>query len=239
LQRELPNARSYLEVGVQYGATFEGVRFAERVGVDPFPLFDLETLPRGASVIADASDNYFEALDQEKQFDVIFLDGLHEWFQTYKDVINSLNHLTTGGVVLVDDVIPCDEISAIPSLEESYRIRMEMGSPERRWHGDVFKVLFAIHENHSDVVQCRVIIDPEGNSQAVLWRCDPLPERSVTRLAASDSYEDLSFGAAFPEGRPPSFFAGGSEEEVLQDVVSKVIGRRQLIPNAHEWDTLN
>jgi len=220
LQRGLVNASSYLEVGVQYGVTLEGVKFPERVGVDPFPMFDLKALPRGVTVHSKTSDNYFADLDIDKHFDVIFLDGLHEWFQTYKDIINSLNRLSSGGVVLIDDVIPCDEVSAIPSLEESYRIRLETSSPDRRWHGDVYKALFAMHNHHANAVIFRVIIDLEGNSQAVMWRRDTVPEKSVTLIAGHDAYDQLTYDSAFPDGLTPSFFGCGSEDEVLEEAVA-------------------
>ena len=219
LNHKLSQVNRYLEVGVQRGTTFQAVQVQYRVAVEPHPLFDLKELPERVSVFVKNSDNYFKFIAGREQFDIIFLDGLHEWFQTYKDIMNSLNHLAPGGVILIDDVIPCDEISAVPSLEESYRIRELTGSAERRWHGDVYKALFAMHDYHSSSARFRVILDPDGNSQALLWRHDPWCADHLELVAESHEYSELTFSVAFPEGRPPSFFRAGSEDEVLQEVI--------------------
>lgn len=219
LNRKLRKVERYLEIGVQRGITFQAVQVPYRVAVEPHPLFDLKTLPERVSVFVKNSDDYFESISSREQFDIVFLDGLHQWFQTYKDIINALNHLAPGGVILIDDVIPCDEVSAVPSLEESYRIRELTGSSERRWHGDVYKALFAMHEYHHSSTQFRVIFDPDGNSQALLWRHDPRYADHLEIEAKPHEYRELTFSVAFPEGRPPSFFRAGSEDEVLQEVI--------------------
>jgi len=227
LQTGMADACTYLEVGVQHGLTLEGVKIRHRVGVDPIPRFDLESLPQGTEIFVGTSDEYFASIDEEVLFDVIFLDGLHEWFQTYKDIVNSLNHLTTGGVIVVDDVVPCDEISAIPSLEESYRIRVETGSPERRWHGDVFKALFALQELHDDSVRFRVILDVQGNSQAIVWHRVQVPVKPVILAAQPEMFSELTFDTAFAGGVPPEFFGCGPEDEVLAEAASAVANQRQ------------
>lgn len=226
LSTGLTGVRSYLEVGVQGGLTLEGVKIAERVAVDPYPLFDLNQLPIGVQVHVQTSDEYFSDLPVGDRFDVVFLDGLHEWFQTYRDIINAMNHLAPGGVILVDDVIPCDEVSALPSLQESYRIREETGSPERRWHGDVYKALFAVRDHHKDAIAFRVILDLEGNSQAVMWRGHADSTGQLALTARADDYHELTYARAFPDGQSPSFFVTGSEDDVLQQVILSVATQR-------------
>jgi predicted O-methyltransferase YrrM len=56
------------------------------------------------------SDDYFKINDDK--YDIIFIDGLHEYRQVLKDIINALNNLTHTGVVLLDDVIPSNNIEA-------------------------------------------------------------------------------------------------------------------------------
>lgn len=126
IARAFPDMVSYLEVGVEKGATFENVPLRLRVGVDPSPKFDLSTLPPRADFFAGPSDSFFAQLDPAEQFDVVFLDGLHTFQQTYRDLINALEHCPRG-IILVDDVVPSDEVSAIPDLETSFAERQRRG----------------------------------------------------------------------------------------------------------------
>jgi hypothetical protein len=209
----------YLEIGVQHGSTFEGIRVPSRVAVDPYPKFHPSKLPLGVQLHSCTSDEYFRKLDPEKKFDLIFLDGLHEWFQTYRDLINSLNHLAKGGVILIDDVLPVDSISANPSQVESYKLRAAAGSSDRRWHGDVFKMLHALHDYHPELM-FRVILDTDGNSQAVVWvRNIDMHTKNFQTLATPNDYSTLTFDSAFPDGSVPYFFLPGSEQEVILDAI--------------------
>lgn len=131
----------YLEIGVAYGTTFQAVKAGRKVAVDPNPLFDTTLLPINVSVIKKSSDDFFESLDKAEKFHMIFLDGLHESNQLWRDVINSLRHLHTGGWILIDDIIPCDSISAIPNIDESYMVRGVKHSEGFPWHGDCFRIL--------------------------------------------------------------------------------------------------
>ena len=210
---------SYLEIGVQHGTTFEGVSVPNRVAVDPYPKFHPSKLPLGVEVHSCTSDAYFHELDPERKFDLIFLDGLHEWFQTYQDIVNSLNHLAKGGVILIDDVLPVDSISANPSQVESYKQRVAADSSDRRWHGDVFKTLHALHDYHSELT-FRVILDYEGNSQAVVWVQNvDVNTKIFQTLARPEDYGALTFDLAFPDGSVPYFFFAGSESEVLSEAI--------------------
>ena len=42
------------------------------------------------------SDEFFATLRRSKRFDVAFLDGLHTFDQTYRDMINTFAHLRDG-----------------------------------------------------------------------------------------------------------------------------------------------
>ena len=84
----------YLEVGVYSAETFGAVRAAEKVAVDPAFRFDI-----GAAAAADPtarfhpvpSDDYFlRRLAPGEVFDVVFLDGLHTFEQTLRDLMNTL-----------------------------------------------------------------------------------------------------------------------------------------------------
>lgn len=138
-----PNCTRYLEIGIFKGETLANVPVEFRVGVDPKPRFDLANLPEGVTVIPETSDRYFRSLRSGQNFDLIFLDGLHYAEQTFRDLWNSLHHSRETTLILVDDVFPDSDITAIPNEQES--LAMQIGSPRKRWHGDVWKTILAIN----------------------------------------------------------------------------------------------
>jgi len=69
----------------------------------------------GADFVAD-SDTFFRALESEffaslekdYKWDVIFIDGNHNAEQVFKDLNNSINHLSEDGVIFVHDILPSE-----------------------------------------------------------------------------------------------------------------------------------
>ena len=90
------NHKIYLEIGIHNGANFNSLQhpFRRKVGVDPDPLASPVTY-------RCKSDTFFE-LSPDK-YDLIFIDGLHEHKQVYKDVRNALACLSAGGTVVMHD----------------------------------------------------------------------------------------------------------------------------------------
>ena len=142
---------SYLEIGVASGTTLQSVIADKKHGVDPLPLFNIEQLPKGVTFSKMTSDGYFSSLDRNVEFDFIFLDGLHEIEQLLRDFFNSLKHLSVGGWILIDDIVPVDSISAISTIDESYRIRGVKHEEGYPWHGDCFKLLQLILLNFPQI----------------------------------------------------------------------------------------
>ena len=50
------------------------------------------------------SDDFFRI--NKNKFDVIFIDGLHEYQQAVNDIENSLGCLNENRVILLDDCLP-------------------------------------------------------------------------------------------------------------------------------------
>lgn len=168
----------YLEIGLDDGWTFVAVESEESIGVDPNPRFDLSLMSPHQRVFATTSDDFFASHDQEVKFDLVFVDGLHTAEQTLRDIRNALKVLNSGGVIVIDDVIPSDEVSAIPNHVESLRVRAASGLPGSAWHGDVFRVLGAIQ--HCEPWLNWVTVDDRAqddrrNPQTVLWRNNTTP----------------------------------------------------------------
>ena len=130
-------------------------------------MFDTRHLPAGVRVYCGTSDDFFASIGAEAVFDLVFVDGLHVFEQAYRDVINSFRHLAPAGLVLVDDVAPDDEVSAMRDQHESARRRAELGLAGQGWNGDVFVVLAILRDHHPEL-SFRVIVGP-GNEQAVVW----------------------------------------------------------------------
>ena len=75
------NCSSYLEIGCDDDLLFSKVKVKEKIGVDPV----------SGGNFRGTSDEFF---DQNKDyFDCIFIDGLHEYDQVYKDIKNSIKFL--------------------------------------------------------------------------------------------------------------------------------------------------
>lgn len=192
-------SRRYLEIGVEAGRTFRAVDANQRVGVDPRFRFEIEELESPTShLIATTSDGYFSMLrdgsvvNGPSTFDVVYVDGLHTVEQTYRDVNNALSVLAPAGVVLVDDVIPSDVYSSLLPQARAVGMRKLAHGRGEDWHGDVYKLLFLIHDFRPEL-SYRLIPGP-GNAQALVWSGGAAPRVSIVSClsdVASMDFFDL------------------------------------------------
>lgn len=180
----------YLEVGVWRGATFDKVPAARKVAVDPVFKLDPPVADRdepGSEFHEVTSDEYFAGLvGRDEQFDVVFLDGLHVYEQTLRDLMNTLDHLQPQGVVVVDDTRPPTHLTSLPDREEYFAVRDYTGESDKRWMGDIYKLVWFV-ETFCPHLTYRTIADNHG--QTVLWRKPrtDYPRRSLRQVA------DLTF----------------------------------------------
>lgn len=129
---------SYLEVGTQNPhSNFNKIKCKNKISVEPFPKFD------GIDFIG-TSDEYFNQLDKNEKFDLIFIDGLHHYEQVLKDIDNSLNHLNENGSILCHDCLP---------HTERMQLREDHGG---EWTGDVWQAMFTLMKTRNDI-KLRVI----------------------------------------------------------------------------------
>lgn len=116
------NYKSYLEVGTQDpNSNFNRITAEHKESIDPFP--------RGEVTFVGTSDEYFNSISADKQFDIIFIDGLHHSEQVLKDIENSLKHLSENGTIVCHDCLPTTE-----KMQE----RNDHGG---EWTGDVWKAI--------------------------------------------------------------------------------------------------
>jgi hypothetical protein len=164
------NNPNYLEIGVSEGATFHNVTAAQKVAVDPRFRFDVSAVEKNnpeASYHPVTSDEYFGSIIEEtEKFDVIYIDGLHTFDQTLRDFANSIAHLATGGIIVIDDVLPSSYFASIRDLDVLYKLRSAQVAPDGAWMGDVYRLVYFI-QNFYQSFSYRTIKDNHG--QLVVW----------------------------------------------------------------------
>ena len=139
----------YLEIGVRNPSdNFNHIKSNQKYSVDPGKEF-LEN-PVDFKM---TSDDFFKA--NKKQFDVIFIDGLHHYEQVQKDLINSLNVLNQDGLILIHDMLPQN-----PGQEK-------VPQSQASWTGDVWKLAVELLESKIDFVIANIdhgvgIVKPRG-----------------------------------------------------------------------------
>jgi hypothetical protein len=174
------------------------------------------------------SDRYFEVLDANVVFEIVFLDGLHTYQQTYRDLINSLRHLEARGAVIIDDVVPSDEFSAMPDLERSISEQVNRGVSDLLWHGDVFRIIPLLRDHHPEL-HFRTLVGA-GNEQTVLWKTDANHESVAVDEATLQDYGRVTYEETFAHG-VPEYFRPGSENEVLVEFQNRDVEVVRLRPD--------
>ncbi len=127
------NYTSYLEVGAQNTITgnFSKININEKISIDPYPTGPID--------FEGTSDEYFAQLDQNKKFDIIFIDGLHHAEQVLIDIKNSLKHLSENGTIVCHDCLP---------YTEKMQLREDPGG---EWTGDVWKAIAELNVSRNDL----------------------------------------------------------------------------------------
>lgn len=175
----------YLEVGVGRGITFERVPAARKVAVDPLFRFDHEAKARElpeATYHPVTSDEYFNRIiEPDDVFDVIYLDGLHVYDQTLRDLLNALEHLQPRGVIVIDDTRPPTYLASLADRELFFQLKRATGSTEKQWMGDVYRTVYFIaamcpHLSYATIAN--------NHGQTVVWRKrrDETPEMTLAEI---------------------------------------------------------
>jgi hypothetical protein len=178
-------ARTYLEIGVSAGVTFNAVEIEQRTGVDPNFVFNIAPYENETThFFSETSDNFFAGLDVNAMFDLFFIDGLHTFEQTLRDFSNAMLHSKPRSIWLIDDTEPSDVFSSLPNQKDAHRFRAASNG-DMSWHGDVFKLIFYIHD-FCPALDYRTIAG-SGNPQTLVWRSKAFP-----RVPRFDSLERIS-----------------------------------------------
>lgn len=130
---------SYLEIGIAGGKNFSQVKAELKAGVDPDPGSEAQ--------YRMSSDRFFSILPDNKKFDLIFVDGLHEEQQVLRDIHNALSHLAPDGFILVHDCNP---------LQEEHQFAEQV---LHEWCGTVWKAWARLRCTRPDLEMCVVDAD--------------------------------------------------------------------------------
>lgn len=178
---EVVRPRSYLEVGVETGATLAFAHAAAlAIGIDPdASKLRRELLPPNARVFHETSDAFFQRQSREealgeRRLDLAFIDGMHLFEYALRDFMHVEAWSEPNGVVVLHDCLPISALSA---------------SRERRtnfWVGDVWKVVSILREYRPELRVKIVATAPSGlvivrglePGSRVLWdQLDAIVER--------------------------------------------------------------
>lgn len=161
------SATSYLEIGVFEGINFNQIEIPYKVGVDPLFLFNVEEYADETTIFHKmTSDKFFsDSAPTYGKFDLIFLDGLHTFEQTFRDFCASIGYSHDRTIWLIDDTRPNSWFASFRRKKLTRGVRKLLGIKTGNWMGDVFKVVFAIHDFFP---QYRYVTFP-GLSQTVIW----------------------------------------------------------------------
>ena len=159
---------SYLEIGVWAGDTFKQINARYKLGVDPYPRFDLGNSSGHIQLLKLTSDTFFQ---QNKEiFDVCFIDGYHTFDQTLRDFNNCLSTLAVDGIIIIDDIKPESYISSVddPALVNQIRSPNSWANDgSNSWMGDVYRLAFLI-ESHYPMIDCYIL--SETSAQLICWK---------------------------------------------------------------------
>lgn len=164
---EALRAERYLEVGVCKGPTFVNVGIKHKDAVDPKFLFDHESVrTRHVRTFEITSDDFF-INKADVLYDVIFLDGLHTFEQTFRDFCASISYAHRKTVWIIDDTMPNDVFSAHRDQNIAIQTRAAHGKNNFSWHGDVYKMVPTIHDFFPQFSY--LTISANGNPQTLVW----------------------------------------------------------------------
>ena len=127
------NGHTYFEIGVRDGGCFNRIVADLKVAVDPAPIKFGSNLASGELFFKTTSDNFFAEhagkIFNRQRVDVALIDGLHEFSQCLRDVLNLEQFMAPKGLIFIHDLNP-------PTRKHS---EIADGG---EWNGDVWKVAY-------------------------------------------------------------------------------------------------
>jgi len=127
--------KSYLEIGIGDGNNFTNIHCKTKINVDPHPeCYNINP------TFKMTSDEFFK--NNKQKFDIIFVDGLHTFEQTYIDIKNALLSLNKNGILLAHDTLPPSEYHQ--REPDQYKIG-------EAWNGTCWKAIAKLRLEESNI----------------------------------------------------------------------------------------
>jgi hypothetical protein len=130
--------KTYLEIGCAKNHNYSQIICEDKLGVDPV---------MGGTYRGTSDDFFKDPNFKGKNFDFIFIDGLHHEEQLLKDIKNSIKRLTPQGVILLHDMLPTNEAMQ--------KVPREV----RDWTGDVWKGFIKFRNANTTIFSCVIDTD--------------------------------------------------------------------------------
>ena len=135
----------YLEIGIEYGNTFDNIKSIRKVGVDPDP----KTMSK--NIIKKTADDFF--LENKETFDIIFIDGMHQVEYIINDINNSINCIdVSANRLFIDDIMPLTYGEQL-KIPENHCYENGILKYKNSWTGDIWKVVYFILIKHFDKIK--------------------------------------------------------------------------------------
>jgi len=162
--------QNFLEIGTHKGKTLLPLDCENKTAVDPnfkitIPFF-VKWLYKKPSNIKNryfsmTSDTFFKKkssyLKKNGGPDLVFIDGLHTFEASLKDVLNALKYLDPKGTIVLHDCFPPTLASATPAVSLKEAAKMNIPEWEGSWCGDVWKTIVYLRELYKIELEVFVI----------------------------------------------------------------------------------
>ncbi len=191
--------RRYVEIGVADGSCFFQIRALRKWAVDP--KFAFRSGPRRRylrhSPVHLLTDRYFEMTsdrffethgDDIERFgpQLFFIDGLHTYEQSRRDVVNALRYLPRNGFIVLHDCLPPNHAASVPAECRDHAEAMGLPGWTGAWCGDVYKTVLWLRSQRLDTVVDTV--DTDFGVGILRWGTNAHPLR-----LSSDAIEDVGY----------------------------------------------
>ena len=131
----------YVEIGVRDASCFRQINAPIKIGIDPAPAHPDYSLGPGERYFQMTSDAFFaeeaERALRGKRIDAALVDGLHEFGQALRDVLNLERWMAPHGIIFIHDCNP--------------KRREHTESFAGAWNGDVWKAAYFLKSRRTDL----------------------------------------------------------------------------------------
>ena len=248
------NYKTYLEIGVRDKKCFNKINIEDKKGCDPLNEEFLKDFSAHKSTLTNqwhpsqvdvdfrmTSDEYFK--NYKHKYDIIFIDGLHENEQVYRDINNSLESLNKGGTIVMHDCLPTEEIHQIVPQQQSF------------WNGDVWKAFVRVRNERKDVEMSVVDTDtgvgiitfdkkkkPAIDGKVILdWKNYSNNKEDWMNVKSKADFKKEVGEENFLQKRAQSFFHSGSLGDVIFSLpfIIKKGGGDIYLKNKHQFSAID